>query len=59
MVTAEQQGQASEQIVRLIPPQDQRRRQVAQLMMRLVFGEISPDQATDALIKELGNGAGR
>jgi hypothetical protein len=59
MVTSEQQGQASDEMVKLVPPLDQRRRQLAQLMMRLVFGEISPDQATDALIKELGDGAGR
>jgi ABC-type glycerol-3-phosphate transport system substrate-binding protein len=59
MVTSEQQGQASADIVKLIPPRDQRRRQLAQLMMRLVFGEISPDLATDALIKELGDGATR
>jgi ABC-type glycerol-3-phosphate transport system substrate-binding protein len=59
MVTSEQQGRASEEIVKLVPPLDQRRRQLAQLMMRLVFGEISPDQATDALIKQLGKGAGR
>ena len=59
MVTSEQQGQVSEEIVKLIPPHDQRRRQITQLMMRLVFGEISPDQATDALIKKLGDGAGK
>jgi len=59
MVTSEQQGRASEEIVKLVPPLDQRRRQLAQLMMRLVFGEISPDQATDALIKKLGDGAGK
>jgi len=59
MVTSEQQGQASDEMVKMVPPLDQRRRQLAQLMMRLVFGEISPDQATDALIKELGDGAGR
>jgi ABC-type glycerol-3-phosphate transport system substrate-binding protein len=59
MVASEQQGQASEEIVQLVPPLDQRRRLLAQLMMRLVFGEISPDQATDALIKQLGNRAGR
>jgi hypothetical protein len=59
MVTSEQQGQASDEMVKLVPPLDQRRRQLAQLMMRLVFGEISPEQTTDALIKELGDGAGR
>lgn len=51
LVTAEQQGRLTESMAKAIPAGDARRKSMERLLMRLVFGDITPNQATDQLIE--------
>jgi maltose-binding protein MalE len=53
LVTAEQQGRLTENLAQSIPSGDPRRKALERLLMRLVFGDITPDQATDQVIRAI------
>lgn len=53
LVSAQRQGEANNWITRELPASDSRFPRVLQTLVRLVFGEITPEQATDALIAVL------
>jgi arabinogalactan oligomer/maltooligosaccharide transport system substrate-binding protein len=53
LVTAEQEGRLTERLSQSIPSGDPRRKELVRSLMRLVFGDITPDQATDQVIRAI------